>query len=325
MSQVTAVPPCPSGLNCSGPQTTLSRYNGHNQRYLRGNAAGQTVFTYAPDGYSVLAEVQHTLIGSTTVSNTTETVYLPTASGPMPVVALINGAPFAVYADHLNTPRRLTDAQGRPRWQWAFSGFGEQAAQSIPRTGLPTVSYSLRYPGQVDDGNGLFYNFNRFYDPLAGRYTNADPIGLDGGWNRFGYVGGNALGFTDPKGLETYICKRPLGGSPGSFAPPVLNHTYVCVGSGENITCGSTTAASGQLDGTILTGGPGGPTKPTDDYYKPDVCELRQGRDGCIESCIANELKKPTRPKYAIGPMGTDCQEYTEDVVSACEKRCVRR
>jgi RHS repeat-associated protein len=209
VSQVTAIPPCPSGLNCSGPQTTLSRYNGHNQRYLRDNSAGQTVFTYAPDGYSVLAEVQHTLIGATTVSNTLENVYLPTASGPLPVVALINGAPFAVYADHLNTPRRLTDAQGRVRWQWAFSGFGEQAAQSIPRNGLPTVTYSLRYPGQVDDGNGLFYNFNRFYDPLAGRYTSADPIGLDGGWNRFGYVGGNALSNVDPMGLQALPVVTP--------------------------------------------------------------------------------------------------------------------
>ena len=81
-----------------------------------------------------------------------------------------------------------------------FSGFGEQAAQSIP-AGKPLVSYSHRYPGQVDDGNGLYYNFHRFYDPLAGRYTNADPIGLDGGWNRFGYVGGNALSFVDKDGL----------------------------------------------------------------------------------------------------------------------------
>jgi RHS repeat-associated protein len=204
VSQVTAIPPCPSGLNCSGSQTTLSLYNGHNQRYLRENPDGQTVFAYAPDGYSVLAEVNQTLVGATTVSSTTETVYLPTASGPMPVVALINGEPFAVHADHLNTPRRLTDAQGRPRWQWAYSGFGEQAAQSIPRANLPTIQYSLRYPGQVDDGNGLFYNFNRFYDPLAGRYTQADPIGLQGGWNRFGYVGGNALGAVDPWGLADY-------------------------------------------------------------------------------------------------------------------------
>jgi RHS repeat-associated protein len=137
----------------------------------------------------------------------------------MPVVALINGEPFAVYTDHLNTPRRLTDAQGRPRWQWAFSGFGEQAAQSIPRTGLPTVSYSLRYPGQVDDGNGLFYNFNRFYDPLVGRYTNADPIGLDGGWNRFGYVGGNAFSFIDPLGLAPGPVSPNIRGGTNSRGP----------------------------------------------------------------------------------------------------------
>src|SRR5690606_35737126 len=67
--------------------------------------------------------------------------------------------------------------------------------------GLSTISYALRYPGQVDDFNGLFYNFNRFYDPRVGRFTQADPIGLEGGWNRFGYVGGNPLMFIDPDGL----------------------------------------------------------------------------------------------------------------------------
>jgi hypothetical protein len=41
------------------------------------------------------------LVDATSVSNTIETVYLPTASGPVPVVALIHGEPFAVYADHL--------------------------------------------------------------------------------------------------------------------------------------------------------------------------------------------------------------------------------
>ena len=217
VSQVTAIPPCPSGLNCLSQQATLSRYNGHNQRFLRETDQGQTVFVYGPDGYSVLFESEHRLVDATTVSTTTETIYLPTGNGPMPVVAVINGAPYAIHADHLNTPRRLTDAQGQPRWQWPFSGFGEQAPQTIPAAGQPAIRFSLRYPGQVDDGYGLFYNFNRFYDPLAGRYTNADPIGLDGGWNRFAYVGGNALGAVDPEGL---MGNNPRATTPGFNNPP---------------------------------------------------------------------------------------------------------
>jgi hypothetical protein len=47
----------------------------------------------------------------------------------------------------------------------------------------------------------LFYNTYRSYAPALGRYSQSDPIGLGGGSNRFGYVGGNALGATDPKGL----------------------------------------------------------------------------------------------------------------------------
>jgi RHS repeat-associated protein len=196
--QATHTPACPSGTNCLGPQTTVSHHNGHGQRFLRSTPQGQSVFVYGTDQYSVLSENHESANLS---SSSTEHIYLPTASGPMPVIAIIDGQRFAVHADHLNTPRRLTDANNRPRWQWAYSAFGDLPAQSLPTAGLSTISYSLRYPGQVDDGNGLFYNFNRFYDPRVGRYTQADPIGLEGGWNRFGYVGGNPMKFVDPKGL----------------------------------------------------------------------------------------------------------------------------
>src|SRR5256885_1225079 len=129
----------------------------------------------------------------------------------MPIAAEINGRLYAIHTDHLNTPRRLTNQQGQVAWQWLISGFGEVRPTTGDRGYGQTVSgpsyaqavkFDLRYPGQVfDEETGLSYNLHRYYDAATGRYIQADPIGLEGGWNRFGYVGGNPLIYGDPQGL----------------------------------------------------------------------------------------------------------------------------
>ena len=68
----------------------------------------------------------------------------------------------------------------------------------------PGIAYNLRFPGQYFDvETGLYQNYFRTYNAAQGRYTQGDPIGLDGGANRFGYAGQNALTNTDPTGLVT--------------------------------------------------------------------------------------------------------------------------
>jgi RHS repeat-associated protein len=237
------------------------------------------------------------------------------------VVYPTSGVALYYGQDHLGSVRDISSVQGGAKvGSFDYDAYGDVTLVS----GRTTPEF--RYAGMLYHGaSGLYLTNYRGYDPKTARWLSRDPLKESGGLNLYSYVEGNPLSYTDPLGLETYICKRPLGGKPGSFAPPVLNHTYVCVGSGENMTCGSTTASSGGVGSNIVPGSPGAPTTPDKDYYKPEACERRQGEDSCIETCIANELKKPTRPKYAIGPLGTDCQEYTEDVVSTCERRCVRR
>jgi RHS repeat-associated protein len=45
------------------------------------------------------------------------------------------------------------------------------------------------------------YRRNRYYDPVTGRFTQPDPIGLAGGINDYGFAAGDPVNYSDPFGL----------------------------------------------------------------------------------------------------------------------------
>jgi len=61
--------------------------------------------------------------------------------------------------------------------------------------------------GYVTDDyqSGLVYCWNRYYDPMIGRWISRDPIGLEGGINTYEYCGGNPIMYVDPEGLDFVI------------------------------------------------------------------------------------------------------------------------
>ena len=138
--------------------------------------------------------------------------------GLMPVAMIVpDGAGgsdvYAIHADQVNMPQKLTDATGTVVHDRVTTPFGEL----VSGVGSGSSSLTLRFPGQRADGEaGLFQNWMRDYDPALGRYVQSDPIGLAGGINTYAYVGGNPVSYVDPTGL----CIRDKHCT-GSFSAPL--------------------------------------------------------------------------------------------------------
>lgn len=144
---------------------------------------------------------------------------------------------YYIHTDHLNTPRLLSDSQGRERWRWEQAeGFGSNAPNEQPTATQPKVTFNLRYPGQYFDAEtATHYNYFRDYNPQTGRYTTSDPIGLNGGINTYTYVENDPLRKVDPLGL---MGNGPGNGSNSSIRPPKYDHNYRPDGKPWGTGCG---------------------------------------------------------------------------------------
>jgi RHS repeat-associated protein len=112
---------------------------------------------------------------------------------------------YDVYADQIGAPRMVTrPADQAIVWRWDAAEPFEATRPDQNPNGLGAFTYNQRLPGQVFDAEtGLYQNWFREYNPRLGRYTQPDPIGLEGGsYSLYQYVNGNPMNSTDVRGLD---------------------------------------------------------------------------------------------------------------------------
>ncbi|HST62996.1 MAG TPA: RHS repeat-associated core domain-containing protein, partial [Longimicrobium sp.] len=127
---------------------------------------------------------------------------------------------------------------GTIAWEADFGAWGD-ATRTRTAAGGGTDEVRLRFPGQYEDAEtGLCYNRFRYYDPELRGYTQADPIGLNGGGHPHGYVK-DPVAWVDPYGLSpapeydpvdslgrpqgAYVQLTPSDLRPTDTSPPTFN------------------------------------------------------------------------------------------------------
>jgi RHS repeat-associated protein len=116
-----------------------------------------------------------------------------------------------LHTDQRDAVETVTDAGGKLLWRGELDAFGALRSERGAAGTMP-----LRLSGQyADRETGLYYNVHRYYDPAAGRYLQADPLGLAAGLNLYAYAANDPLNKTDPLGLSV----EPDNGWGGIVAP----------------------------------------------------------------------------------------------------------
>jgi RHS repeat-associated protein len=110
-----------------------------------------------------------------------------------PLASTMSGSTKTLYANHVGSIKAVADGTVLSN-SYSYGPYGE----TIP--GGSPDSTPFRYTGREKETDDLYYYRARYYSASLKRFTQADPLGWEGGMNLYSYVDGSPIGTRDPSG-----------------------------------------------------------------------------------------------------------------------------
>lgn len=129
----------------------------------------------------------------------------------------------------------------------------------------------------------------------SAEYVEPDPIGLEGGLNRYQYAMGNPISYTDRWGLFPELCHRKL-----LAQPPYARHCFV--------------RFSGDSANTLSFDPDGVHPDPANPKKLPAQCTKVSGDEK--DDCVKKNMKRCLGPSYSF--TGFNCCHCAEEAFKAC-------
>jgi RHS repeat-associated protein len=204
------------------------------------------------------------------------------------------------HTDHLGTPRVLTDELGEVVSRHAFYPFGEEIPGPSPAAASTNSHWFTGH--ERDEEVGGDYLLARYVPYHLSRFSSPDPsdrqvsLRRASSWNKYPYVEGAPLTFTDPDGLGRLVVRGMHCGGP--FYLPLIPHPVFVFDNGRTRQFGPETGVGADI------------APRASEYY---VTALENLDDALLEAAM-REVELRLGPYH---PRTNNCIAYALDVMEA--------